>query len=345
MVKNNLFSKIKRKLKDITTKSSKKDSSEENSSFFNNKNKVYGFSKKNNYKQKSYKQNKYTNNHNKNNSYNKNKTYNVNKNTKSFYNSKNKRNINLEDFKRPQDIPITRASITHVYFDVHEGKKKKLLTQKDGVYYLGKAVFKNNLRKKISIKQFNDIITDSQVKKYIKIIRDLQNIKKKFNNKFYKNKYLNKHFPNISFIKMPTQRSPNGEWVAISTSYKLSRYKIDSKIIEEFKKNKDKVMYLLVNLIENNFYPDYDLIVQFLDLKSNEVLDLNHVVFNNKDKKKIIIKNIKDFAKKLNSINKGISEYNLYLYELTKLAINYAEDKELINTLITFKNNVRFDKI
>jgi hypothetical protein len=254
---------------------------------------------------------------------------------KTSYSNKNKDSI------------TKRSSITHVYFEIHDSKKEIITKDKSGTYYLGKAVFKNKIRKKISIKQYDSILSNSDFIKFNTIIKELRNLKYILDKK--KNKF-NNNFLNINLIKIQTERCLSAEWVLAGPVFNKKDLNKDFLEKIDISKNINSIIDVICLLIENSFEPIDQLICEFLNTSTNTPIDLD-LLYNNKNnlksvfnKYKAITYKINYLAKKVNKDNNSISEYNKLVYEYSNIALKYLKNYKLKKLLDLYITGIRFDK-
>ena len=279
----------------------------------------------------------------------KNKVFkNAKKDVHSSKQSSKKSNVRYKHISKPKIPAIgAKSSITHVYFDVHDSNKKILKKDVNGIYYLGKAVFKNKIRKKVSIKQYTQILSDSEFLKLNSIIKELKNLKRTLDKK--RNIFNNK-FQNINLIKIQTERCLSAEWVLVGPVFDTNKKNVDFLDSMNVSKNINSILEIIGLLIENSYEPTDCLIYEFLNNNTDMPLDLD-LISKNKlklksiyNKYKSLISKISYFARYTNKNNKSVSEYNKLIYEYASVSLKSVKNYKLKKLLQNHVNNIRFDR-
>ncbi len=279
----------------------------------------------------------------------KNKVFkNAKKDVRSSKQSSKKNNVRYKHISKSKAPAIgARSSITHVYFDVHDSKKKILKKDSNGIYYLGKAVFKNKVRKKISIKQYTQILSDSEFLKLNCIIKELKNLKRTLDKK---RNILNNKFQNINLIKIQTERCLSAEWVLVGPVFDTKKKTVNFLDSMNVSKNINLILEITSLLIENSYEPTDSLVYEFLNNNTDVPLDLD-LISKNKfklksiyNKYKSLISKISYFAKYVNKNNKSVSEYNKLIYEYSSISLKNIKNYKLKKLLQNYISNIRFDK-
>ncbi len=247
--------------------------------------------------------------------------------------------------------PLSQSSIKHVYFEIHGGKKTIISEDKVGIIYLGKAVFKNQDRVLISIKQFHIPLEKDVAKEYRSAISTLKDLKAKKDAKFSskpKNVFLR-----LNILKTQTERNIQGEWVFVSHYHDKSNFKYDErleKINVDFDSKEKELVWVFVKFLENRIYPTNQLVLEFLNIDTKKTINLDKIVKEKEDLKKtsvqtdLLITKLRWLASQIcKKDKKQICDKTLY--DLCSLAIDYSSSKKIKLKLSSFKKTIRFDKI
>ncbi|MFH0954985.1 MAG: hypothetical protein V1777_02690 [Candidatus Micrarchaeota archaeon] len=160
------------------------------------------------------------------------------------------------------------ADVKRVWFVRKQGKEVTLNQGGEARIILGRVLFKDGKRHPIAIKYFHTPIKDSVAERYTEVIEKLRAAKVRT--------------AKMAMMKIPTERSPNGEWVQISEAFgsNFNKIKLNPALWGDLQtiQQKTAAMTELCKIAKAGLYPAIDAIEGIQGKNEAIVVDIGSLI-------------------------------------------------------------------